>query len=64
MPANLPESEFGGKVQDNTLHPKLANLASAADVLRAVYRTGTEDVNAVLDGGKSWTGTSEEDEPV
>lgn len=67
MPADLPASEFGGKVQPNTLFPPGAPKPSKSkpttgpadgyEKLRLLYNTGqTEDLTRRLDNGEVMTG--------
>lgn len=43
MPGEGPPSEYGGKIGDNTVYPKLSDALSSGDKLRLVYQTGQED---------------------
>lgn len=46
MPAEGPPSEYGGKIQRNTVMPKDPEALTAGEQLRLVYRTGTENPDA------------------
>ena len=45
MPAEGPPSEFGGKIQPNTVYPKGPDALTANDKLRLVYRTGQDETS-------------------
>lgn len=57
MPAEGSPSEYGGKVQDNTIQPKGEEALEASEKLRLVYRTGTENPTAPVDN-RAWNGDS------
>lgn len=42
MPAEGPASEYGGKIQKNTVYPKDAAALTASEKMRLVYRTGQD----------------------
>lgn len=49
MPAEGPPSEYGGKIQKNTVYEKDESALTASEKLRLIYRTGTEDPQAPVD---------------